>query len=121
MVRYVKSHPIDDQLCRAINIDMVRPHRHDVAPRSVRVGGLQSLSDVLESEVDLPLEVCGYLSIFLPAALAGGSDRVAKDNGLGEMELCRLVFDAGIVVESRSGHGFDDVEAKCLAKDVWQI
>jgi hypothetical protein len=32
MIRHVKSHPVDDQLCRAIDICVVGTHRHDVTP-----------------------------------------------------------------------------------------
>jgi hypothetical protein len=66
---------------------VIRTHRNYVTPQGIRVGGFQSFGDVLESELDFVFQVCGDVAVFLPAALAGGSDCVAEDEGLGEVEL----------------------------------
>ena len=81
----MKSHLVNDHLRRAINVDVVRTHRNDIAPRSIRFGGFESFGDIYKRELNLSFEVCGDFTVFLPATLAGGSDCVAEDYGLREV------------------------------------
>lgn len=115
----MKSHLVNDHLRRAINVDVVRTHRNDIAPRSIRFGGFESFGDIYKRELNLSFEVCGDFTVFLPATLAGGSDCVAEDYGLREVELSRFVSDAGVVVEGGGGHFADEaVRAMCFEERI---
>lgn len=81
-----------------VHPDVVRPYRVDVLP-APEPRRLEDAVDVVKGEVDLAADVVGVdLAADCPPSLAGALDRVAEDDGLGEVaDVAELLACASVV------------------------